>query len=150
MQEDSFANFLRDGRWIMENDGFVPYVGRVCYLVNRYLLKQTDPAFKFELNPELLAQSITYEASDGTRQSVPTWEMAPTVQENEDTQREVDRDASEKRFKEHLFKHGSMIPYTFLHNEWIKEEAARRYGAIVLTEKSRRDTKTLATGDKGR
>lgn len=149
LQEDSFANFLRDGRWIMENDGFVPYVGRVCYLVNRYLLKQTDPTFKFELNPDLLAQSITYKASDGSRRSVPIWEMAPTVQESQDTQREMDRDSSEKRFKEHLFKHGSMIPYTFLHSEWIQEEATKRYGAIVSTEKSRREGRTNTTSDKG-
>jgi hypothetical protein len=90
LQEDLFANFLRDGRWIMEDSGFITYVGRVCYLVNHYLLKQTDPSFKFELEPDLLTRSITYEASDGTRQSVPTWEMAPTVQENEGTQRETD------------------------------------------------------------
>jgi hypothetical protein len=42
-----------------------------------------------------------------------------------------------------------MIPYTFLHSEWIKEEAAKRYGDIVLMEKSGREKKKTTMGNSG-
>jgi hypothetical protein len=144
LQEDSFANFLRDGHCIIADGGFAPFVGRVTYQVVRYLLKQTHGRFEFEVDPALFANSITYKSSDGTRLSVPEWEMAPTVQGNQDNEREVKREASEKRFKEHLFKHGSMIPSSFNHNEWMKEEAAKRYGPIVRTERLRGGSSTTS------
>ena len=98
---------------------------------------QTHSRFEFELDPSLFAKSITYKTFDGTRSSVPVWEMAPTVQADQDNEREIRRDDSEKRFKEHLFKHGSMIPSSFHHSEWIKEEAANRYGDVVRAERRR-------------
>jgi hypothetical protein len=137
MQEDSFVNFLRDGPWIMSDSGFVPYVGHVTYQVVRYLLMQAHGRFEFEVDPALFASSITYKSSEGTRLPVPEWEMAPTVQADQDSEREVKRAACEKKFKEHLFKHGSMIPSSFNQSEWMKEEAARRYGPIVRTERLR-------------
>ncbi|KAJ2914453.1 hypothetical protein MD484_g5959, partial [Candolleomyces efflorescens] len=146
--EDSFANFLRDGPWIMSDAGFIPYVGRVAYQVVRYLLMQTHARFDFEVDPALFAGSITYKSSDGTRSSVPEWEMAPTVQPNPENERQVKREASESRFKEHLFKHGSMIPSSFNNNGWIKEEAAKRYGSAVGTERFREgSTMNLRTKD---
>ncbi|KAJ2934226.1 hypothetical protein H1R20_g2866, partial [Candolleomyces eurysporus] len=130
MQEDSFANFLRDGLWIMEDEGFIPYVGRVSYQVLRFLLLQTNERFEFDLDPVKLAKLITYSTSDGLRKSVEPWEMAPTLRGSRDPEREAEREESEKRFKELVFKHGSMIPYSFMKNEWIREEVARRYGNI--------------------
>ncbi|KAJ2911682.1 hypothetical protein MD484_g8731, partial [Candolleomyces efflorescens] len=133
LQTDSFANFIRDGNWIMEDDGFVPYVGRVTYMVVRYLLMQAHSRFEFELDPVQFAQSISWKSSDGSRYTVPAWDMAPTVQGVPDHEREIKRQASEANFKEHLFKHGSLIPSSFNNSSSIKDEAARRYGPSVRT-----------------
>ncbi|KAJ2912586.1 hypothetical protein MD484_g7826, partial [Candolleomyces efflorescens] len=126
MQTDSFANFIRDGSCIMEDEGFVPYVGRVSYMVVRYLLMQAHGRFEFEIDPRMFADSITYRSAAGERVAVPAWEMAPTVQAKEDNEREIMRQASKSRFDDHIFKHGSMIPSSFYHSESIKEEATKR------------------------
>jgi hypothetical protein len=96
----------------MEDDVFVSYVGRIVYLVNRYLLLQAHPRFAFELDPEVVARSITYAMEDGTRSTLAPWKMAPHVQEDGPRdQRQEDREESEKKFKEHIFKHGSCYKY---------------------------------------
>ncbi|KAJ2921956.1 hypothetical protein H1R20_g15136, partial [Candolleomyces eurysporus] len=132
MQEDTFANFIRDGPWIMEDEGFVPYVGRVAYQVVRYLLMQAHPRFEFDLDPIEFARSMTYTTSDGSRESVKPWSMAPSVRGDQDTDRDARRAESEKQFKEHVFKQGSMIPYSYMHNVWIREEVVKRYGPIGI------------------
>ena len=132
LQEDTSANFIRDGVYFMEHDAFASYVGRSVYLINRYLLLQGHPKFKFELDAEKLARSITYVDEDGTRTSVDPWSMAPPLQVGgpSDVHR-GEREESEKNFREHVFKQGSMIPLYFMHSEWIKDEVERRYGRIV-------------------
>ncbi|RXW16849.1 hypothetical protein EST38_g9008 [Candolleomyces aberdarensis] len=136
LQADSFANYLRDGPWIMEDEGYSDYVGRVCYQVNRYLLMQTPGRLKFELDPVLLAQAITYTASDGGRSAVKPWAMAPSVQEETDNERDQKREECEKRSKEHMVKHGCMIPFYFTKKPWIREEAAKRYGGSAISTAS--------------
>ncbi|KAJ2918799.1 hypothetical protein MD484_g1636, partial [Candolleomyces efflorescens] len=136
LQQDSFANFIRDGVFLMEEDGFVPYVGRVAYLVVRYLLLQAHPRFEFEIDPDTLARAITYVTKDGSRDHIAPWTVAPPVQDHGPSrQRQEERDESERNFKEHVFKHGSMIPYYFMHSEWIKDELERRYGRVIRVDR---------------
>ncbi|KAJ2915573.1 hypothetical protein MD484_g4825, partial [Candolleomyces efflorescens] len=128
LREDSFANFIRDAIWIMEDEGFIPSVGRVGYLVLRFLLMQANERFDFDLDPVLLAKSISYVDSDGTRRSIEPWQMAPPLREGQHPERDAARQDSEDRFNELVFKHGSMIPFTFMTNKWIRDEVVRRYG----------------------
>ncbi|KAJ2911780.1 hypothetical protein MD484_g8634, partial [Candolleomyces efflorescens] len=137
LQGDPFANFIRDGIYLMEDEAFVSYVGRMVYLLNRYLLLQAHTKFAFELDPEMLARSITYVTADGARKSVVPWTMAPPLQEGGGGDgRQGEREQSEKNFKEHVFKHGSMIPFCFMHTDWIKDEVERRYGRVVRVDRS--------------
>ncbi|RXW19796.1 hypothetical protein EST38_g6063 [Candolleomyces aberdarensis] len=136
LQTDSFANFLRDGPWIMQDEGYTNYVGRVCYLVIRYLLLQAPEPLQFELDPTTLAQAISYMKADGNRTTVDSWEMAPPVQEDPSNERNAKREECERRTKEHMFKHGSMIPHYFTKNAWIREEAKRRYGDSAASTSS--------------
>ncbi|KAJ2924235.1 hypothetical protein H1R20_g12861, partial [Candolleomyces eurysporus] len=133
LQADSFANFLRDGPWIMQDEGYANYVGRVSYQIIRYLLLQTQESFKFELDPVILAQAISYATSDGNRTTVEPWAMAPSVQEEPGSERDAKRQECELRTKEHMFKHGCMIPHYFTKNAWIREEVSRRYGDLAIS-----------------
>lgn len=57
--------------------------------------------------------------------------MAPSVQEEPGNERDARWEECEKRSEEHIFKHGCVIPHYFTNNVWIRQEAARRYGASV-------------------
>ncbi|KAJ2924203.1 hypothetical protein H1R20_g12884, partial [Candolleomyces eurysporus] len=133
LQGDSFANFLRDGPWIIPDESYPSYVGRVCYQMNRFLLIQAPSRFKLEIDPVMLAQSITYLTKDGERVPVEPWAMAPSVQGEAGNERDAKREEGEQRSKEHMFKHGCMIPYYFTKSDWIREEAANRYGGSVAS-----------------
>jgi hypothetical protein len=121
----------------MEDEGFVPSVGRIGYQVMRFLLMQANERFEFDLDPVQLAKSITYVGSDGTRRSVEPWQMAPPLREGQHPDRDLAREESEKCFNELVFKHGSMIPFSFMKNKWIREEVVRRYrigGSVTRSE----------------
>ncbi|KAJ2933501.1 hypothetical protein H1R20_g3595, partial [Candolleomyces eurysporus] len=133
LQGDSFANFLRDGPWIIPDESYPSYVGRVCYQMNRFLLIQAPSRFKLEIDPVMLAQSITYLTKDGERVPVEPWAMAPSVQGEAGNKRDAKREQGEQRSKEHMFKHSCMIPYYFTKSDWIREEAANRYGGSVAS-----------------
>ncbi|KAJ2924570.1 hypothetical protein H1R20_g12521, partial [Candolleomyces eurysporus] len=127
--QDSFSTFFKDAHSLMTRQSYSSFVGRSAYLLFRYALLQTFPDYEIDADPDDFMDCITYKAEDGTRRKIDKWAMAPAIRDTAGRGRTGLRMEQEAAFKEHYFKHGSHIPECYLHNDWIREEATRRFGS---------------------